>query len=551
MKNMKLYRIIPVLAALLTAAACTDFDKLQPQSGTQLASQVQETNAILPERASASFNGMITNIGKPIKMYETPDDWEFLMMMFCNDLEGADALIADNNYNWFSVCGEYSSRNANYRNPYIRYRAPYNMISDVNSFLDGFGEDVTDANSIYMIAQAHALRAYSYLMLAPAYQFVTKKDKPCIPLLLPTIEDFTHNPRATVEEVYKVIFEDLNYAVDHLDGYARPTKAYINKAVALGLRARAHMDMQEWQDAYDDAAAAIQAATAEGISPKTVDELAVALEKGTAFQSITEHDWIWGYDMTTDLAKNYPYATTSSWLRSLSANGYAPATQCYTCINKMLYDKIPDTDIRKQWWVDESLQSSLITSLTWNGNPDIANYSDGGDSKLPFLPYTNVKFGCKPIGTVDNDEDMPLMRIDEMYLIEAECLAKISGKESQGATVLETYVKTYRDPSYSVNGRGLKLADEVWFQRRVELWGEGFGIFDTKRLGKPLVRFHDNENSSNISAAFRFNMKADDGWLLMRFPQGELDTNFDIVDNSDGEMPKMDQNASLRDGVTD
>ena len=143
------------------------------------------------------------------------------------------------------------------------------------------------------------------------------------------------------------------------------------------------------------------------------------------------------------------------------------------------------------------------------------------------------------------------MRIDEMYLIEAECLAKISGKESQGATVLETYVKTYRDPSYSVNGRGLKLADEVWFQRRVELWGEGFGIFDTKRLGKPLVRFHDNENSSNISAAFRFNMKADDGWLLMRFPQGELDTNFDIVDNSDGEMPKMDQNASLRDGVTD
>ena len=554
MKNMKLYRIIPVLASLLTVAACTDFDKIKPESGTLLASQVQSINALLPERASAPFNGMITNLGKPEKMYETPDDWEFLMMLFCNDLEGADALIADNNYNWFSVCGEYTSRNPDYRNPYIRYRAPYNMISDVNSFLAGFGDDVTDESSLYMIAQAHALRAYAYLMLAPAYQFVTKKDAPCIPLLLPTIEDFTHNPRATVAEVYQAIFDDLNYAVDNLDGYARPTKAYVNKAVALGLRARAHLDMREYQDAYNDAAKAIELATEDGIRPKTVDELSVALEKGTAFENINEPDWIWGYDMTTDLAKSAPYSTTSSWLRSFSGDGYSPATQCYTCINSMLYDKIPDTDIRKQWWVDASLQSTLITGLTWNGHPDVANYNDsvdGGENKLPFLPYTNVKFGCYPIATVDNDEDMPLMRIDEMYLIEAECLANLDGKASQATSLLETYVKTYRDPAYSVNGRGLKLTDEIWFQRRVELWGEGFAIYDTKRLGKPLVRFHDNEFSTNYSAAFRFNMAADDGWLLMRFPQGEMNTNFSVVDNTEGDQPETDQNPSLRDGVTD
>ena len=551
MKNMKLYRIFTVLAALLAVAACTDFDDIQPQSGTQLASQVQATNAIIPERASASFNGMLTNIGKPIKMYENPDDWEFLMMMFCNDIEGADALIADSGYNWFSVCGQYTSRNANYRNPYIRYRAPYNMISDVNSFLDGFGDDVTDASSKYMIAQAHALRAYSYLMLAPGYQFVTKKDQPCIPLLTAEVEDFTHNPRATVQAVYDEIIKDLDYAVQNLDGYARPTKAYINKAVALGLRARAYLDMQDYQKAYDDATEAIALATAAGIRPKTVAELQVALENGTAFENINEVDWIWGYDMTTDLAKTYRYATTSSWLRSFSGWAYAPACQVYACINKMLYDKIPATDIRKQWWVDESLKSTLITSLTWDGHPDVANYTDGGDSKLPFLPYTNVKFGCNPIGTVDNDEDMPMMRIDEMYLIQAECLNGLN-QAAQATTVLETYVQTYRDPSYTAaSSAGATLADKIWFQRRVELWGEGFGVFDIKRLGKPLVRFHDNEASSNISAKFRFNMEAEDGWLLMRFPQGEMDTNFSIVDNTEGSLPKVDQNPKLRDGVTD
>jgi hypothetical protein len=98
---------------------------------------------------------------------------------------------------------------------------------------------------------------------------------------------------------------------------------------------------------------------------------------------------------------------------------------------------------------------------------------------------------------------------------------------------------------------GRNLADEIWFQRRVELWGEGFGIHDTKRLNKPLVRFLGTPESTNASPAFRFNMAADDGWLLMRFSNSELNTNFSIVDNTNGELPKMDQNPTLRDGVTD
>lgn len=547
---MKLNRLFPVIAGLLAVAACNDFTDIKPESGTMLSSQVQETNALVPTRAKASFEGMITNIGKPIKMYENPDDWEFLMMMFCNDLEGADALIADSGYNWFSVCGEYTSRSANYRNPYIRYRTPYNMVADANTFLSGFGDDVTDQESIYMIAQAHALRAYSYMMLVPAFQFVTKKDAPSVPKVTLEEVDFSNNPRASVQEMYDLIIEDLTYAIEHLDGYSRPTKAYIDKSVALGLRARAYLDMQDYQNAYNDAVAA-----AAGYTPKSIGELQTALFDGTAFEDISEHDWIWGYDMNANLALTYRYATTSSWLRSFSGWAYAPACQVYTCINKMLWEKIPDTDIRKQWWVDENLQSSLIVGLKWkdadgNLHDDVANYSDGGDSKLPFLPYTNVKFGCNPIGTVDNAEDMPMMRVDEMILIQAECLAKM-GKSADATSVLTNYVQTYRDPSYSVSGRGLSLENEIWFQRRVELWGEGFGVFDIKRLNKPLVRFKDNAKSSNIADAFRFNMAADDGWLLMRFPQGELDTNFGIVDNTDGTLPKMDQNPGLRDGVTD
>ena len=539
-KEMKRIKLLSIILVGLALASCSDITDVVPQSGTMLSTQVQETYAIAPERAAAPFAGMFSDIGRPAKMYSTPDDWEFLMILFCNDLEGADAVIADSGYNWFSVCGELSSRNANYRNPAIRYRAPYNMIASVNTFLNGFGEDVTDPNSINMMAQARALRAWSYMLLANGFQFsyMTAGDKPAVPIVTQETTEFTNNPRASVKEVYALVIEDLNYAVEKLEGASRTSKMYVDGNVAHGLRARAYLEMGEYQKALDDAQKA-----ASGYTPASIAEVSVP-----AFYDINDQNWIWGYDMITDLAMVYRYATTSSWLRSFSAWGYAPACQVYTCINKILYDKIPATDIRKQWWVDENLESTLLTGLKWPGFDDVANANDGGDAKLPYLPYTNVKFGCFSIGTTTNDEDMVLMRVEEMLLIQAECQARM-GNNSQATQILEDFVKTYRDPSYSAAASGRPILDEIWYQRRVELWGEGFFVNDMKRFNKPLVRFHDDKG--NIAAAFRFNLPADDPWLLMRFPQGELNTNFGIVDNTGGHQPVTDENPSLRDGVTD
>ena len=548
---MKLFKYITVLFAGLALVACSEIDNIVPESGNMLASQLQETNAAVPTRATASFNGLFNGLGLPGYCgYNKPDDFAVLMMLFCNDLESADALIPDSGYNWFSVCGEYSSRSANYRNPTIRYRTPYNIISNVNDFLAGFGEDVEDQESLYMIAQSKALRAYAYMLLAPSFQFIQKNgefnsEAPCVPICSPDIEDPANNPRATVGAIYEIILKDLNEAVEGLEGYERTNKMYIDKQVALGLRARAYLDMGKYAEAAADAAAAM-----EGYEPASIAEVSTP-----TFYEISEHNWIWGFDMDPAKANNYIYATTSSWLRSFSGYSYSAACQCYTCINKMLYDKIPASDVRKGWWLDENLYSPLLEGLTWNAGDQgsasgqaIADFEY--DDKLAFIPYTNVKFGCITIGTQDNAEDMPLMRVEEMILLRAEALAK-SGKEAEGKKLLEDFVKTYRDPSYSAAAGGRSFADEVWFQRRVELWGEGFGIFDVKRLGKNMVRFHDNAKSTNQPDAFRFNMAADDQWLLMKFANGELNTNFAIVDNSEGSLPVMDQNPKLRDGVTD
>ena len=297
--------------------------------------------------------------------------------------------------------------------------------------------------------------------------------------------------------------------------------------------------MQEWALAAADAEKA-----AAGYTPASMAEVSKPF-----LYDINEHNWIWGYDMTTDVAALNTYATSSAWTRSFSGDSYSAAVQCYAMINTLLYDKIPDTDVRKGWWVNEDLESPLLESVTWNGVSGQAVATLAIDNvKMEFLPYTNVKFGVFNVGTTTNDEDWPLMRVEEMILIQAEATAK-AGDEAKGKQILEDFVKTYRDPAYSADAAGRTFSDEVWYQRRVELWGEGFANPDTRRLNKPLVRFHDSSN--NMPEAFRFNMAANDGWWLMRFTTSELNTNLAVTDNTGGSAPVQDQNPDLRDGVTD
>ena len=107
-----------------------------------------------------------------------------------------------------------------------------------------------------------------------------------------------------MEEIYKIVMDDLNSAVELLEGYDRPTKKYIDKSVAYGLRARANLTMGKYAEAAADAEKA-----AAGYEPASIAEVSKP-----SFQDISEHNWIWGYDMTADEAKAFRYATTSSWL---------------------------------------------------------------------------------------------------------------------------------------------------------------------------------------------------------------------------------------------
>lgn len=549
---MKLYKISFLAVALtLGMSSCNDIDNIEYEGGQLLKSQKTAAIDAMPDLSNATFSGLFSMMGTPDYVFQNlkrstpknprPDDAGFFSIHFSGDLEAADVVTSDNDYNWYSPACDLSSRNADYANPYQRYVLPYRQIGVANEIIGSFSEGSTDSVAVVQTAQARAMRAYDYLTLAPYFAFINNLDAPCVPILKDGV-DYTNNPRATVKEVLEYALEDLNYAVEHLAGYKRTNKAYIDQNVAYGLRARANLYLKNYAAAAADAEKAM-----EGYTPSSIAEASVP-----AFCNINEHNWMWGIDVTTDMQNIAPNSTSAAWICSLSGRGYC-YLDLYARINKLLYDKIDANDVRKGWWVDEDLDSPLLENVTWNGVTGMAiSYLTISQQKAKYSPYTNVKFGkASGVGSTINDNDWPLMRVEEMILIQAEGLLN-SGNEAQAKTVLENFVKTYRNPNYDITKTGkLNLEDEIWFQRRVELWGEGFATPDTKRLNKPVVRIHGKGDDSNFPDNYKFNMAADDSWLNMRFPQTELDNNTGVVDNTGSNQPVPGQQGDLRDGVTD
>lgn len=541
-----LYTVLGV--ALLVS--CSDINDITTQGHDLSAEQVAETNRVNPERLKASVTGLYQIAALPGKVSDTDNDAGIMTYMLSADCNGPDMTSTAAGYNWYSPSSNYSDHLSSTTINAVGYNTCYNQIEAANAILRQIDESTATATQKHYIGNARFCRAFDYLLLATRYQLNYQVDKTalCVPLVTEKTADVYNNKRATVEEVYNQIISDLTSAIELLQGYERPDKRYANVAVANGLLARTYLAMGEYAKAAEYAQKAIDATDAQPASISDVSKPAFC-------DASKENNWMWGILLTVDDVSSQSIAPMSSQLSSFPGYGYTGAGACYKDINVLLYNKIPSTDVRKEWWVGPSKTNSHLDGLTWTeagvtlkGNEIITGSLE---SKQPFRVYTNVKFGMKSgIGSPNNNNDSPLMRVEEMYLIKAEGLA-MSGNLAAGKQVLEDFVKTYRDPSYSVTATtAAAFQNEVWFQRRVELWGEGFSMYDLLRLQKPLVRFHAGKET-NVVTRYRFNMPANDPYYAYRFTQKERDNNKGIVDNTTGKEPVSGQNGDLRDGVTD
>lgn len=519
-----IYSAAVVAALALTVSSCTDSMDTEPQGSTVTKDKLDQNTSSLDGLVKGMYSNMIeaeaiTSWFGASRHY----DFGYASTMMMLDNAGEDEVSPNTGYNWYRNNLRFNDRTDKSDFTYFLWNQQYKNIKQANSILVATANTYKD-NSAAAAARGKALamRAFCYLNLAQMYQFTYKghEDALCVPIVreTTTAEQAADNPRATVKAVYDFIMDDLNNAITLLDGVSRSGKADIDQQVAYGLRARTELVMQNWKAAAEDAAKA-----AEGYTPLSRKD---AAQPG--FNDISAKNWIWGMDVneTSDIVQsgilNFP-----SMMSSFTGNGYSP-TYAYRAINSKLWNEIPSTDVRKGWWLDSKFNSPIVNSdyVINTGKQVYVFSSTSKDDDHLFalwkVPYLNVKFGAyqNKYGNETNACDVPLMRVEEMILIQAEATA-MSGDVAGGKKILEDFVRNYRDPNYTCNATTAEGVQEaVWFQRRVELWGEGFSYFDIMRLKKPIDR-----RGANYEESVTYNIPAESKIMLWIIPEDEVNNN--------------------------
>ena len=405
------------------------------------------------------------------------------------DVMGEDMIMSAIGSGWFwydclyNVKSFYSSgawRSYDLWNGYYTWVSNANYILAAEETMDGTTEEIN-----YVIGQAYAIRAYSYFMLAQSFARTYKghESDQCCPIYTePTVAGTAGKARATVQEVYDQITSDINKAVDMLNGIKRKHVSHINHAVALGLKARIALVMEDWATAKSAAKNAIT------VSGCTV--LPVSSFSGLNDSSVG--NVMWGAEIISDQSTVYAGFFTHMDACDERGDGKYGA-DARKQISKELYGLINPADARKAWWDQEN-----------------ENNKSGGYQQEKF------KFSDRQTWT----GDYIWMRVEEMYLIKAEGEA-MSGNLTKAKQTLEDFVKTYRNPSYACTASSAQeMQDEIWLQRRMELWGEGFALFDILRLKKPIIR-----KNTNYEAIVQFNLEPESQIMIYRIPQCEMETN--------------------------
>ena len=555
---MKLNKITFAVLALAATSLTGCIEEIDPQTNTVTIDQASSAPNSFNKFVSAvtsEINGS-PQYGGQSNMSSYNFDFGYPSQMLQRDLMGQDiAYPAQTAPGWFTVWYNYfdvlTPQYAACQVPWTLY---YAWIKNCNTVIKMGGGEPTDAQKSG-VGIAYAMRAFFYEDMAQMYGTETYTKNPqaeTVPVVSDdeSIDRF-HNPRATNEKMWAFILSDLDKAEEYLADYQRPDKTTPDVSVVYGLKARAYLIMGDWANAEAYAKKAQQGYSVMSASAYT--------DRATGFN--TPND-AWMFCVTykdTDPCILYNDADTS-WGSQMTLEidpeqsqcGYAANYGDAKLIDRHLYETIPATDCRKKCFVDFSTNdmsgNELIAKLseysdypTWLiASANAARWSGTGGLSLKFRAAGGAEGHANQyIGFL---QSVPLMRVEEMKLIEAEAAGMQD--EARGKQLLEAFAKT-RDANYVYgqhneaygNTSTSAFQNEIWWQRRVELWGEGFATLDIKRLGKGIIRSYANTNHPEDC---RWNTTTVPQWMTLMIVESEGAYNTDCTQNPTVTTPESD-----------
>lgn len=512
-----------ILAAAIIAPTLTGcIEETFPTSGAtqgQLAASSKATEALL--WAMPAFYNTYDLMGSG-QAY----DWGYGAIMHVRDVMTSDFAIVSSGYDWFTAWEMNRYIGPNYMCTQWVWNFYNKQVLTCNNLMASLDLENADAAQKTYYGAGLAFRASTYLDMARMYEFlpndgttsVNLNGKDVSGLTVPIVTDKTteaesrNNPRVPRKEMFDFIMSDLNQAEELVANGVETADEYHNipdLAVVYGLKARAYM----WVEDYPKAAEYARKAIATGkYSPLTREQWLSTTDGFNNSQN--GNSWMWcAKAMKEDDCVQSGILNWTAWASNEAQYGYAAAGP-YNLISPALYNKMNDRDFRKL-----SFKAPEGSALA--GQEPVLDAAFAAE--LP--EYASYKFRPGAGNTQDYNVGsatcLPLMRIEEMYLIEAEAVAHTA--PAQGKQLLEDFMKNYRYNTYScLASDEAGVVDEIFTQKCIELWGEGQTFFDYKRLNKPVIRGY---KGTNFQPTAQFNTTTRPAWMNFCIVETEGNNN--------------------------
>lgn len=537
---MKKIKIVKIAATLLCAPVLLSscIEETFPEGGNVTTEQVGDSPFAMNSLASSIPTILITNyigigdhfdFGYP-GIFGATDRLVGEVFPVSGNLPGGNQYL--DRWQAYLYPGDMSGLSASgYASPFF-YLNYYQFIYAANEVISIAGGS-DDGGVPLGIAKAY--RALFYLDLARLYDPLPAKapERPSyeseleavkgltVPIVREgaTLEELENNPRATREEMFEFIFEDLGEAERLLADYQPESKNMPSLAVVYGLYARAYL----WLGGFDETYANIPTGTeaykkAAEYARKAIDASGCSilteaqwLDPKTGFNTIND-SWMLAMHQTTDTVLN----NLLSWAAHMSLEavyGYGYGAQ--PGISVFSYERLSDTDFRKK--------SYVTADRSYDAAKDYMSLTE--EEFQTVAPYASYKFhtngGEKSNYTVANVVDVPVMRVEEMYLTEAEATAHYD--EATARTLLTSFM-AHRDPNYTIPA-SYTLVDEIIFQKRIEFWGEGIIFYDMKRLN---MSMHNGDAGSNAPSMAQLSTDGRAPWWNCVIPLSAVQQNIGL-----------------------
>ena len=277
---------------MMSLGSCNDLDT-EPIGPTLTGDQREDVIKDQASKLQATVSGVYGNFYAYRNVYDDFYDYGVPSILIMLNQRSEGLVSASYDYGWYASCGQFADNTPTSSYTRIIWGTYYNTIYSANQVMEIVDKDVQDMTLRYYMAQALGARAYSYWMLAQLWQFnyAVNSDAPCVPIVTESnSEDAAINgvARASVKDVYKQIMADLTTAIGFLNDnpVSREDKRYMDLSVLYGLRARANLCMQLYEDAYNDAIKAIELTSA---NPLSAEEVSVP-----GFNNVKDNNWMWG-----------------------------------------------------------------------------------------------------------------------------------------------------------------------------------------------------------------------------------------------------------------